>query len=256
MDDLGQVKLKEGQFLGRLRENMAGAGTLSASDSLAELRRLTEGRFLRSELEAKYPLGRAIFVRVHSKARSIGKVGPQTMLTGRVVVRLERFVEQGADDEPISMTELHGILSQESDAARRNRYESMLGLFSPTGWVGEARRFVQNEPPGSGWAATTVHPILIGPEITEMVWDPKDGKLRQYIQYFCGLTVEERRRVCTDEIQRAIVIQEFANLEKIAAAKGFDIEFVKGVAKELCKGARDLKLATVRGVGPVVKRTI
>lgn len=178
------------------------------------------------------------------------------LLAGRMAFRLARFVEQGEDREPFSLAELSAILSRESDIARRSAYESVVGLFSPTGWSEEARRFVRNTPAGSGWASGVVHPILIGPEITELVWDAKDSKLRPYVQYFCGLTVEERKSICREGIQRAIVIQEFANLEKIAEARGFDIDFVKSVAKELCGQSKDLKLATVRGVGPVVKKMI
>lgn len=256
MGDCERARVKEDQFLSRLRENLGVEGTLTTSDCMVDLRRLTEGRLLRSELETKYPLGRTVSMRLNPKTRVFGRPGESILLTGRVVLRLDRLVERGADDEPLSMAELHNVLLAESDTARRNRCESVLGLFSPTGWDPEAKRFVLNDPPGSGWVAGEVHPILIGPEITDLLWDTKDSKLRQYVPRFCGLTIEERRRVCTDEMQRAIVVQEFANLEKIADARGFDLAFVKEVAKELCRQSRDLKLANVRGVGPVVKRTI
>lgn len=115
-------------------------------------------------------------------------------------------------------------------------------------------QFVKNDPPGSGWASGVVRPILIGPAITNLTWDGKDATLGAYIQHFCGLTQDERRRVCRDEIRKAVVVQDFANLQKIAEAKGFVLDFVKDVAKDLCQETTDLKLATVRGVGPVVKR--
>jgi hypothetical protein len=73
---------------------------------------------------------------------------------------------------------------------------------------------------------------------------------------FRGLTLEERSRICRDLIQRAILVQDFANLQKIADANGFDIAFVKEVAKGLCGENKELKLPTVRDVGPVLKRRI
>ena len=259
MADTETAKLAEEQFISRLRENVCagpGTGVLRASDGVSGLRDLTKGALLRRELEAKYPLGKSLTIQIDSKPGLFGRRTEKVILTGRVVLRLERFVEHGRDDQPLALVELRRVLSEETDIATRNRLGSVLGLFSPVGWTEDARQFVKNDPPGTGWASGAVRPILIGPQITDLTWDEKDGKLRPYVQHFCGLTVAERKSVCQDEIRQAIVIQEFANLEKIADARGFDIGFVKDVAKELCCGAKDLKLATVRGVGPVVKRTI
>ncbi len=209
---------------------------------------------LRRELEAKYPLGKSITIQIDSKPGLFGKRTKEVILTGRVVFRLERFIEQDRDDEPLALVELHRVLSEETGVATRNRLGSVLGLFSPVGWTEDARQFVKNDPPGSGWASGGVRPILIGPQITALVWDTSDGTLRQYVPHFCGLTLDERTRVCRDEIQKAVVVQDFANLQRIAEAKGFEVDFVREVGRNLCQETADLKLATVRGVGPVVKR--
>jgi len=251
------AKLAEEQFISRFRENISessGCAAVRTLDCVDRLRDLTKGTLLRRELEAKYPLGKSMAAQIDGRPERLSKQGDRFMLTGRVVLRLECFVEQGYDEDPLLLMELHRILSEETDVATRNRCGSLLGLFSPTGWTEDARQFVKNDPPGSGWACGVVHPILIGPAIAELLWDTRDAQLRKYVQYFCGLTLEERKRVCRDEIQKAVVVQDFANLEKIAEARGFGVEFVKGVAKDLCRDSTDLKLATVRGVGPVVKR--
>ena len=257
MADTETAKLAEEQFIARFKENVCacpGAGTIRASDSVSRLRDLTKGVLLRRELEAKYPLGKSITIQIDSKPGLFGKRTKQVILTGRVVLRLERFIEQDRDDEPLALVELHRVLSEETDAATRNRLGSVLGLFSPVGWTEDVRQFVKNDPPGSGWACGSLRPILIGPRITALVWDTNDGALRQYVPYFCGLTLGERTSVCRDEIRRAVLVQDFANLQRIAEAKGFAVDFVKDVAKDLCQETADLKLATVRGVGPVVKR--
>jgi hypothetical protein len=259
MGRIEDIKLAEEQFISRLRENIAGglnSAAVRTVDCLNSLRDLTGGTLLRRELESKYPLGKSVSIQINSKGSLFGKQAARVVLTGRVMLHLEKLIQQGGDDEPLAVAVLHRVLTEEADTAARSRYESVLGLFSPTGWAEEAKQFVRNDPPGSGWAASAVHPILIGPRVTELFWDTRDDKLRPYVQRFCGLTVEERKSICRDEIQRAIVIQEFANLEKIADARGLDIDFVKDVAADLCKGSKDLRFATVRGVGPVVKRTI
>jgi len=251
------VKVCEQQFIERLLENLAAAenaGGLQESDSLSELRKLTGNTLLRNELIAKYPLGKSLSVRITPKSGLFSKESQPIVLTGKVVIRLDRFVEKGSDEEPFFLAELHSILIKESDLANRSRYESILGLYSPTGWVEDVKAFILNNPPGSGWASNRVYPILIGPEITELVWDNNSDKLRKYIQYFCGLTLEERSRICKDQLQRAVLVQEFANLEKIANEKGFRIEFVKDIAKKMTTGDRDLVLRKVPGVGLVLKK--
>jgi len=259
MVDNAKAKIREDKFVTRLHENLTAvenASGIQASDKLVELRKLTDGKLLRNELEAKYPLGKSLSMRISPKAAVFGKEKQSIVLSGRVIIRLDRFVAKGSDEEPISLNELNSTLTKESDVTNRSRYESVLGFYSPTGWVEDTKKFIENEPPGSGWASNRVYPILIGPEITEIVWDKKSNKLARYVQCFCGLTLEERSRICKDEIQRAILVQDFANLEKIADAKSFDISFVKQIAKGLCSENKELKLTTVKDVGLVLKRRI
>ena len=252
-----EVKVCEDRFISRLRENLASlgnAGGVQESDNLAELRKLTGGKLLRNELEAKYPLGKSLSMRIAPKAGLFAKDEQSTVLTGKVIARLERFVENSSDDEPISLNELNSILSKESDLATRGCYKSVLGLYSPTGWVEDAEAFIANDPPGSGWASNRVHPVLIGPEITELVWDKRSSKISKYLQCFCGLTLSEREQVCEDTIKRTILVQEFANLAKIAEENGFDMDFVKGVAEKVSSEEKNLKLTKVKDVGLVLKR--
>ena len=259
MGDCQQAKLVEERFIARLCENMSASlesATVRNSDCVNVLRKLTGAKLLRRELESKYPLGKSVSVQVGGVGGLLSRASESVVLAGRVTLRLERYVEKGSDEEPLSLADLHGVLSEEADSANRNRNQTVLGLFSPTGWAPEAGQFVRNDPPGSGWASGAVRPILIGPEITELVWDTKDAKVREYVQHFCGLTVDERKRVCHDEIQKTVLVQDFANLQKIAEAKGLDVAFVMAVAKDFCGQNKDMKVATVRGVGPVVKRVV
>lgn len=259
MIDTTRTKLSEDQFITRFRENLAAvdnAGGIQEADNLSELRKLTGGKLLRNELEAKYPLGKTLSMRITPKSRLFDKSEQAIVLTGKVIVRLDKFVEKGSDDEAISLSELNTILSKESDLASRSRYESVLGLYSPTGWAEDAKAFGANDPPGSGWASSKVHPVLIGLEITELVWDKNSKKLGEYIQCFCGLTLTERQQVCKDAIKRAILVQEFANLGKIAEENGFDMDFVKGAAEKIGSEEKNLKLTKVKDVGLVLKKKI
>jgi len=253
------MKICEDKFIFRLRENLLSienASGIQEADNLAELRKLTGGKLLRNELEAKYPLGKSLSMRITSKGGMFKKDEQSIVLTGKVIVRLERFVEKGSDDEPISLNELNSILSKESDLANRSRFQLVPGLYSPTGWAEEAKGFVENEPPGSGWASNAVWPVLIGPEITELVWDRNSKLPAGYISVFCGLTLGEREQVCKEAIKRAILVQEFANLQKIAAENDFDMDFVRGVAERIGSEEKNLKLTKVKDVGLVLKRRI
>ena len=222
------------------------------------LRRLTGGQMLRGELEKKYPLGKSLSVRLTKEQGGLfsrkRQGGGTTVVCGKVMLRLERIVESGSDSEPMGLAELDDVLARESDQAGRGRYSSVLGLYSPTGWAQEALEYVENDPAGSGWASTNVSAILIGPTVTESVWDSKDEQAGEYASCFAGYTEAERVEACKQAIKRMLSVQEFADLARLAAQKGIALAMVQKVAEMLLDEEEGLKLTNVRDVGLVLKR--
>ena len=258
MPSTTQSKLAEDQFMSRLRDNLMalpGVGVPETGERIAELRKLTDGRMLRAELEAKFPLGRSLSVQVgRAKTGLFARAGAPVTLAGWVILHLERLAETDADDEPVSLMELNALLNREKEIAQRYQRVSILGLFSPTDWAADAKVFGANDPPGSGWASEQVHPILIGPQVTELQWDHNNERLQPYVETFCGLTLQERKKVCHDRLERTILVQEFAGLRAIAEENGFSPDFVRGVAKEMAAADKRLTVKKVSGVGWVVKK--
>ena len=264
------MKRREDQFIARLRDNLgelagsrspegAGAGAaVRAGDEMTVLRRLTGGQMLRGELEKKYPLGKSLSVRLTKEQGGLfsrkRQGGGTTVVCGKVMLRLERIVESGSDSEPMGLAELDDVLARESDQAGRGRYSSVLGLYSPTGWAQEALEYVENDPAGSGWASTNVSAILIGPTVTESVWDSKDEQAGEYASCFAGYTEAERVEACKQAIKRMLSVQEFADLARLAAQKGIALAMVQKVAEMLLDEEDGLKLTNVRDVGLVLKR--
>lgn len=260
MPNNAQIKLAEDQFVARLRENLKalpGTDMQQTDDRLRELRQGTHGKLLRQELEATFPLGRAVTVQVTPKRRAwFAKSMSPVTLTGQVLVDLSQCIESGGQDPPAVLTQLHERLQRESEQRGRLGNEALLGLFSPTGWDDAACQFARNDPPGSGWASGTVSVILIGPGVTDVVWDVEDLRAQQYVECFCGLTRTERQNVCREKIERALLVQEFANLEDLARDQGFSFPFVKDLAQGVASGANNLALKNVSGVGWVIKKKI
>jgi hypothetical protein len=255
-----QSKLAEDQFMSRLQDNLMalpGIGVLEKGDRIAELRKLTNGQMLRAELEATFPLGRSLSEQVgRLKTGLFAKAADPVTLAGRVVLHLECLVETDADDEPISLMELNLLLNGEKEMVQRYQRVCVLGLFSPTGWSEDAKTFIANDPPGSGWASEHVHPILIGPQVTALQWDHHNERVQPYIETFCGLTLQERKKVCHDRLERAILVQEFAGLHTIAEEMGFSQDFVREVARDMASEDQRLTVKKVSGVGWVVKKRI
>ena len=255
-----QSKLAEDQFMSRLEDNLMalpGIGVLEKAERIAELRKLTRGQMLRTELEAKFPLGRSLSAQGgRSKTGLFAKAADPVTLAARVVLHLERLVETDADDEPISLMELNPLLNSEKELAQRYQRMSVLGLFSPTGWSDDAKTYIANDPPGSGWASEHVHPILIGPQVTRLQWDHHNERVQPYTETFCGLTLQERKKVCHDRLERAILVQEFAGLQAIADETGFSQDFVREVARDMASDDKRLTVKKVSGVGWVVKKAL
>lgn len=258
MIETQQAILLENKFIERLRENLhvlSGTSNITEKDSLSHLRELSGGKMLRNELEAKYPLGRSLEVRLEVKK---GFFSPRrtVVVQGQTVLRLKKYVHEAGDVQSISKVELGKILHEKAEAASKNKYDCALGLFSPTGWEVEAIDYIKNEPPGSGWASSNVWPVLIGPLTTELVWDHSSKNVQPYVASFAGLTKAERQQICTEQLEKDLLVQDFASIEKIARQNGFDPSFVETVARKVAKGKSNLKLAKVRDVGMVLKKTI
>ena len=260
MPSKSELKQLEDQFISRLRDNvqgLPGVGGIRSGDDLSALRKLTDGKLLRSELEEGFPLGRSLSVQMAAKKAGFfaKATGPLT-LKGRVILHLESVVEHGEDDEPMGVSRLSTLLKQEANDAQRYRAKLVLGLYSPTGWSEDARRFVRNDPPGSGWASRAAFPILIGSSTTDLLWDRNGDAIGPYLECFCGLTLEERNRVCRDRLERAVLVQEFANLEAVANECGFALDLVTVVARDMAAGGKDLVVKKVAGVGVVLKKRV
>ena len=190
------------------------------------------------------------------KTGLFAKAADPVILAGRAVLHLERLVEADADDEPVSLMELNALLNREMEMAQRYQQACILGLFSPTDWSAEAKVFIANDPPGSGWASEHVHPILIGAQVTALQWDRQNERIQSYIETFCGLTLHERKKVCHDRLERAILVQAFASLRAIAEEMGFSQDFVREVAKDMASQDKRLTVKKVSGVGWVVKKAL
>lgn len=250
-ENVGDVRVLEDRFISRVRENIAAVacgGVVKAGDEIAVLRKLTGGKYLRAELAGRYPSGSWVSARVGG-AKAV-------VLTGRVVLRLGRYVEAGGDDEPMGLRELHDILAAESKGSRRGRYVSVLGLFSPTGWTGQAVAFVKNEPCGSGHSSGDVAVVLVGPGVTELVWDAKSKAVSEYITCFCGLTAVERQELCRKVLDRDLAINDFAVIENAAKETGYSVSFVLNVANGLAGESEGLIVKKISQVGFVLKRSI
>lgn len=260
MPSNAQVKLAEDQFLARLQDNLRGVpgiGVLATEDRIRELRKLTGGQMLRAELQARFPLGRSVSAQVaRVKMGFFAKATDPVTLCGRVVLHLERLVASDGDEEPVSLAELNALLAGEKDLCQRYQRVCILGLFSPTDWDDDAKRFVRNDPPGTGWASEQVCPVLIGPQVTTLHWDHNSDSLPSYLDTFCGLTLQERQKVCQDKLARSILVQEFADLRAIAAEKGFSQDFVRSVAKDMAAADNRLTVKKVAGVGWVIKKAL
>lgn len=258
MPSNSELKQLEDQFIARLRDNVQAlpeAGVVQTGDDLSLLRKLTDGKLLRSELEDGFPLGRSLSVQMAAKKAGLfAKATDPLTLKGRVMFHLESVVEHSEDDRPMGVSGLSTLLKQEENDAQRYRVRLVLGLYSPTGWSEHARRLISNDPPGSGWASRAVFPILIGASTTESLWDRNGEAIGPYVECFCGLTLEERKRVCRERLERAVLVQEFANLQTVADECGFTLDLVTGVAKDMAVGAKDMVVKKVAGVGVVLKK--
>ncbi len=251
--------MKEEQFISRLRANLsdlAGGIQLREGDGIAILRKLTNNQLLRNELCARYPLGKELGLRLAPVKKLFGESLPGVQLAGKVVLRYDLLVADGGYDEPMGQGDLHTLLKEREQSLGMANEALILGLYSPTGWNQGARDYVVNDPPGSGWPGGRVLPILIGPDITSLVWDRKQELILRHVPIFSGLTRQEREAACRDAMVHELRVREFAGLEQLALEHYWESGLVEKVARKLAEEDHRLTVVKIKEVGMVIKRRV
>lgn len=174
-------------------------------------------------------------------------------VTWRYVARLERYLEQGGDTEPLSLrdvlAEMEPVLAAPAPAPVH-----VLGLMSPTGWSAEAQAWVAAPSPGHAWTHPTLRLCLIAAPTYQLWhhplaahWPPAWDSL------FNGRLPADEVLNATQLLQAALRLRTSVALPAAAAEWGMAMTWVHQAAQALAADP-GLALLTLPDTGPVLTR--
>ena len=146
-------------------------------------------------------------------------------LRGRVVIEvhnlahLERFDQEGYDDQSVSRMELESLLNETARHAAEQGTWQMLILYSPTGWADEARDFATGK--GSGpFRDRLVSVVLFEDDSAQFLFDEVDERLFLFKEAFStdldGATLEKARAFVDDYLE----VHNSLSLEAVVSQLG------------------------------------
>ncbi len=156
---------------------------------------------------------------------------------------------------PAGLDALKGAIEGE-EARLRNKLdlEAVVALFSASGWDDGAVRYVRNDPPGSGYTHRTVHLVLVGPAPNDTVRCAHDELTLSLKPVLRGRTDEEEEAVARERIERALTLDGYAVLERVARDADLDGTCVERAARSMASKDRQLRLENLSGAGTVLRR--
>lgn len=236
---------------------MSSAGALDEVVRRLEAN-LKTARRLRTPLGA-VELGRHVYVR-----RALGDVVLAATLEARkgIVFRSATQVsvelvdmERSVGAQGVPTNALKAVVARR-EAKLRNRLDlhAVLGVYSASGWADAAIAYARNDPPGTGYAHASLHLVLVGPAPSDLVTGAHDELARSFRPVLRGRTDDEEAAIAREHLEKALALENYAVLERVARETGLDDTTVERAARALASGEAGLRMETVSGAGPVLRR--
>ncbi len=147
------------------------------------------------------------------------------MLKGRVVIevcnlaRVERFVGEGFDDQPVSRTSLESLLNNAAARAVTSDTWHLLILASPTDWTPEARDFLTGKGPRP-FRDRLVSVVMFEEESGRFLLDELDEKLWQFKSTFSSDLDEATMAKAQKYIAEHLMLKDSIGLDTLVSELG------------------------------------
>jgi len=135
------------------------------------------------------------------------------------LARVERFVADGCDTEPLTQMELEFFLNAAAGRAAAADAWHLLILVSPTGWTAEARDFAAGQGPRP-FRDRALSVVLYEAAEGRFLFDPLDENLRRLREAFSLDLDEATFQAACDFAHEHLMLNESLDLETLVRQLG------------------------------------
>jgi len=198
-------------------------------------------------------LGEHVYVR-----RNVGDAALQAALEARKGIVLKSSMQITIELAALEEGDAEGLKSlvTKHEAKLRNRLDlhAVLAVYAASGWDEAAVLYARNDPPGTGYAPRALHLVLVGSGASELVMGAHDELARSLRAVLRGRTDEEDDAVARESLRKALALDNYAVLERVARDADLDEAVVERAARALASTEAGLRMERVRGAGIVLRR--
>ena len=230
-----------------MRIGFAWSEIHTQTDESARLMELLKTGYLDREVEQEMPLN--VVSRCTIPASGPGK--PGLVLEARVLSHLPALVRQGFDTRPAMLAELLRVLEQCIETSEAQDVTYLVGVAATTGWLPEARAYVEASGSGRSFSHRLVLPCLVDLHDMALIYNEADQRLAPLVSLFAPRLPEERLIAIMEHIQRELRVYSSLSLAEVSDQMKASLETVRDAAERLAASGA-FRLDDIEGIGPVI----
>jgi hypothetical protein len=222
------ARLQEVNFLNRIQNRVTGVDTLvhpltnevltiddwdallERGDQRAQIMQLLSKVVLDAKTTGRTPLNAWMRWQVPRGKRQKGQT---VEIFAQSLSHIATILKDGYDTQAFTDEDLTPHLLRIAQETEESRSVTLAVLAATTGWDESARKVILGETPGTAFAHRHVFFYLFDPLEGELIYNPRDDRLRGYAELFAPLLPSEEIDEAVTAIQNELVTHDSITLE-------------------------------------------
>ena len=241
------AKLKHPLSEGVLRPPGSWEELRSHTDQSARLMELMRTGYLEEHVERSVPLNPVSRYTLPPRKPD----QPGLIIEARVLSHLPALVRQGFDSRPATLAELLQVLGECMKTAGERNAGYLVGVASTTGWVADARDYVQASTPGRSFYHRLVLPCLVDLHAMRVTYDGEDDRLAPLASLFTPYLPEDQVVGVMDRIRQELRVYSSLALRDVADEMRVSLDLVRRAAERMAS-TDGFRVMEIEDIGLVI----
>lgn len=161
------------------------------------------------------------------------------------------ILRDGFDTQPFGEDELTPYLLKITQEAQESHTPVLVVLAATTGWDDTARRVILGDVPGTAFAHRQLLIYLFDLQSRELIYNPRDDRLRGYAELFAPLLPSEELKEVSTAIEKEMLNYDSLTLQHAIEILPFARQIIQQAFEKLA-ASREYVLTDIPELGPAI----